>query len=112
MATDGVKLGGERLVGFGGRPVAPEHAPDEAAGQVAAERETSCLVALAVPLEACAVEEGAERQDIRAKVELAEELLSRKQRRGPSGRSLGGQASIARRQQAGKGDFLIGFAPE
>ena len=111
MATDGVQLGRERFFGLG-RPVAREHAPDEAAGEVTPERETGGLVTLAVPLEARAVEEGAERQDIRAEVELAEELLSRKQRRGPSGRSLGGQASIARRKQAGKGDFLTGFAPE
>jgi hypothetical protein len=58
-----------------------EHAADEAAGEIAAEREPSRRIALAAPLEACTVEEGAESQHIRALVELAEELLSRKQRR-------------------------------
>jgi hypothetical protein len=60
-----------------------EHAADETAHDVGAEREPCGIIVLAGTLEAGAIEKRAEREHIAAVLELPEESLSRKQRRIP-----------------------------
>jgi hypothetical protein len=93
----------ESFVGLGGS-ITGEHAADKAAHDVRAEREAGGFLALACTFETGTIQKRAKRQHVRTLLELAEQLLSGKQRWFlPALFRGGGLASIAREWPGGKG---------